>query len=100
MVVVSQGISDKREIATMSLGDIKALTFDTGGTILDWHTGLRTAFAEVISSFPLVNCCSSCGASGSARLRSAAAAMPLAMMVAMPSDTQPDVAKYCVSAQY
>ena len=31
----------------MSLGNIKALTFDTGGTILDWHTGLRTALAEV-----------------------------------------------------
>jgi 2-haloacid dehalogenase len=29
----------------MGLGDIKALTFDTGGTILDWHTGLRTALA-------------------------------------------------------
>ncbi len=25
----------------MSLNDIKALTFDTGGTILDWHTGFR-----------------------------------------------------------
>jgi 2-haloacid dehalogenase len=30
----------------MSLGGIKALTFDTGGTILDWHTGLRTALAS------------------------------------------------------
>lgn len=29
----------------MNLGGIKALTFDTGGTILDWHTGLRTALA-------------------------------------------------------
>jgi 2-haloacid dehalogenase len=29
----------------MGLGDIKALTFDTGGTILDWHTGLRMALA-------------------------------------------------------
>lgn len=27
----------------MSLSNIKALTFDTGGTILDWHTGFRTA---------------------------------------------------------
>jgi 2-haloacid dehalogenase len=26
--------------------DIKALTFDTGGTILDWHTGISTALAE------------------------------------------------------
>ncbi len=31
----------------MSLDDIKALTFDTGGTILDWHTGFKTALAEV-----------------------------------------------------
>ena len=30
----------------MGLGDVKALTFDTGGTILDWHTGFRTALAE------------------------------------------------------
>ncbi len=29
----------------MNLGRIKALTFDTGGTILDWHTGFRDAFA-------------------------------------------------------
>jgi 2-haloacid dehalogenase len=28
------------------LADIKALTFDTGGTILDWHTGLCQAFAQ------------------------------------------------------
>src|SRR5262245_39667524 len=25
---------------------IKAITFDTGGTILDWHTGLCEAFAR------------------------------------------------------
>ena len=30
----------------MSLADVKALTFDTGGTILDWHTGFRSALAE------------------------------------------------------
>ena len=30
----------------MSLKDVKALTFDTGGTILDWHTGFRDALAE------------------------------------------------------
>ena len=30
----------------MGLEDVKALTFDTGGTILDWHTGFRTALAE------------------------------------------------------
>ncbi|KUJ84088.1 hypothetical protein AVO45_18490 [Ruegeria marisrubri] len=29
----------------MSLSGIKALTFDTGGTVLDWHTGFREAFA-------------------------------------------------------
>ncbi len=29
----------------MSLDTIKALTFDTGGTVLDWHTGFRDAFA-------------------------------------------------------
>ena len=28
----------------MTIKDIKALTFDTGGTILDWHTGFKTAF--------------------------------------------------------
>lgn len=30
----------------MSINDIKALTFDTGGTILDWHTGFRRAFEK------------------------------------------------------
>jgi 2-haloacid dehalogenase len=29
----------------MSLLNVKALCFDTGGTILDWHTGMRTALA-------------------------------------------------------
>lgn len=29
----------------MSLNNVKALTFDTGGTILDWHTGFRNALA-------------------------------------------------------
>ncbi len=29
----------------MGPNDIQALTFDTGGTILDWHTGIRTALA-------------------------------------------------------
>jgi len=29
----------------MSLSDIRALTFDTGGTILDWHSGFSTALA-------------------------------------------------------
>ena len=31
----------------MSLDGVKALTFDTGGTILDWHTGFSTGLAEV-----------------------------------------------------
>ena len=26
---------------------IKALTFDTGGTILDWHGGVNSAFRRV-----------------------------------------------------
>ncbi|MGH1492539.1 MAG: HAD-IA family hydrolase [Acidimicrobiales bacterium] len=30
----------------MTLGDVRALTFDTGGTILDWHTGFSAALAE------------------------------------------------------
>ena len=29
----------------MGLQDVRALTFDTGGTILDWHTGFATALA-------------------------------------------------------
>lgn len=29
----------------MTLSGVRALTFDTGGTILDWHTGFRTALA-------------------------------------------------------
>lgn len=29
----------------MSISDIRALTFDTGGTILDWHTGFTHAWA-------------------------------------------------------
>lgn len=30
----------------MSLDDVKALTFDTGGTVLDWHTGFSNALAK------------------------------------------------------
>ena len=29
----------------MGMADVKALTFDTGGTILDWHSGFRDALA-------------------------------------------------------
>ena len=32
---------------TMNTGNIKALTFDTGGTILDWHAGFATALENV-----------------------------------------------------
>ena len=31
----------------MGSSRIKALTFDTGGTILDWHTGFRESLAEL-----------------------------------------------------
>ena len=31
----------------MKTNGIKALTFDTGGTILDWHTGFATALKNV-----------------------------------------------------
>ena len=31
----------------MNTNNIKALTFDTGGTILDWHTGFATALKNV-----------------------------------------------------
>ena len=30
----------------MSISEVRALTFDTGGTILDWHTGFETVLAE------------------------------------------------------
>ena len=31
----------------MSFDGVKALTFDTGGTILDWHTGFRTELEKL-----------------------------------------------------
>ena len=37
----------------MGLEGVKALTFDTGGTILDWHTGFRTALAETGARYGL-----------------------------------------------
>jgi len=37
----------------MSIEDVKALTFDTGGTILDWHTGFRNALAQAGASHGL-----------------------------------------------
>lgn len=30
----------------MDIDDIKALSFDTGGTVLDWHSGFRAALAD------------------------------------------------------
>ena len=30
-----------------TIGKIKAITFDTGGTILDWHTGFLNAFKKI-----------------------------------------------------
>ena len=41
------------EILALTLGGLKALTFDTGGTILDWHTGFSTAFAIAEASMAL-----------------------------------------------
>jgi len=38
----------------MSFENIKALTFDTGGTILDWHSGFRDAFAAAGQAHGLV----------------------------------------------
>jgi 2-haloacid dehalogenase len=37
----------------MSLEDVKALTFDTGGTVLDWHTGFSDALTKVGSKYGL-----------------------------------------------
>ncbi len=37
----------------MSLEDVKALTFDTGGTILDWHTGFSSALAKAGAKYGL-----------------------------------------------
>ena len=31
----------------MGLNEVKALTFDTGGTILDWHTGFKNGLEEL-----------------------------------------------------
>jgi len=34
-------------MTTLDVSKIRALTFDTGGTILDWHTGFKNAMASV-----------------------------------------------------
>ena len=31
----------------MEIAEIKALAFDTGGTVLDWHNGIRAALADL-----------------------------------------------------
>ena len=31
----------------MDISKVKALTFDTGGTILDWYSGFKSGFEEV-----------------------------------------------------
>ena len=31
----------------MSIQKIRALTFDTGGTILDWHTGVSSTLSQL-----------------------------------------------------
>lgn len=37
----------------MSIEDVKALTFDTGGTILDWHTGFSNALTKAGAKYGL-----------------------------------------------
>ena len=37
----------------MAINDIKALTFDTGGTILDWHTGFYSALKAIGKGYGL-----------------------------------------------
>ena len=37
----------------MGLEEVKALTFDTGGTILDWHTGFTNALAKAGAKYGL-----------------------------------------------
>ena len=44
-VALARARADGRK-PPMSLDDIEALTFDTGGTILDWHSGFSAALAE------------------------------------------------------
>ena len=37
----------------LNISNIKALTFDTGGTILDWHSGFFKGFEELIIKYKL-----------------------------------------------
>jgi len=34
----------------MDISKIKALTFDTGGTILDWYSGFKSGFEDVANN--------------------------------------------------
>lgn len=43
--------SANSESTNMNLENIKALTFDTGGTILDWHSGFATALESAASRY-------------------------------------------------
>ncbi|MGP0000590.1 MAG: hypothetical protein ACLPKW_22985, partial [Acetobacteraceae bacterium] len=38
----------------MSTGNVKALCFDTGGTILDWHTGIETKCLDVARTHDVI----------------------------------------------
>ena len=35
------------------VSNIKALTFDTGGTVLDWHSGFKEGFQKIIDKYNL-----------------------------------------------
>ena len=37
------------------MNNIKALTFDTGGTILDWHSGFKDAFRIIGERYNYTN---------------------------------------------
>ena len=37
----------------LNTSQIKAFTFDTGGTVLDWHTGFRKGFEHIINKYNL-----------------------------------------------
>ena len=41
----------------LNLKDIKAFTFDTGGTVLDWHSGFKLGFEKLNKNYNLsLNC--------------------------------------------
>ena len=43
---VHENNADRTELETIVLVG-KGITFDTGGTILDWHSGFRASFAKI-----------------------------------------------------